>query len=498
MTQITRRKVLAGLGGGLAGIGGSVGRANTARSDRPVPRGGAPARPRADPVEASRALIAERGLSGTLSCCVLDARTGRQVFAATPDTALPPASVMKAVTAAYAFDALGPGHRFETRVLARGPMRDGRLEGDLVLAGSGAPGLSTAHLAQLVEQLRETGLREVTGRLLVWDGALPRVSEIDPGQPDHLGYNASVSGLNLNYNRVHFQWRRRGQDYDLSMDARAGRHVPQVSHSGMLLAGRRAPLYVHEVDPETGREVWSVARGALGGGGTRWLPVRDSGLYAADVFATLLRAEGIDVPAAGRADSPPGGAVLASHVSEPLGGIARGMLRYSNNMTAEVLGLSASLARGAAPQGLAESAAAMTGWARDAFGIAGPRFVDHSGLGDASRITARQMCTMLRRLGPDGALARVMRDYVLRDDNGATLPVAVRAKTGTLNFVSALAGHVRTDRGTPLVFAIFTADLARRAAIPEGQEDRAPGSGWWAGKSREMQFDLVRIWGTAA
>jgi len=502
MEDWSRRRVLSAAGGALAGFGVAPALANVAASPRPAARDGsiAPApMPKPDLGAATRALIGEVGLSGQVTCVLADASSGAVRFARAADAPLPPASVAKAITAAYAFDTLGPGHRFTTRVLATGPVRDGVLDGDLVLAGGGAPGLSSADLAALAAQMTAAGLREVRGAFHVWDGALPRIAEIDPAQPDHVGYNASVSGLNLNYNRVHFEWRRRGDAYDVTMQAPAGGFAPQVSHSGMQIAGRDAPIFAHRIDPETGRELWSVARWALGGDGGRWLPVRDSALYAADVFRTLMRSEGIPLPAPTRADAAPQGAVLASHVGQPLAEVARGMLRYSNNMTAEVLGLAATAARtGAPPERLAASGAAMSDWARDALGMRASRFVDHSGLGAASRTTTGDLCAALLRLGPDGALRRALRDYTLRDDAGRALPFTVQAKTGTLNFVSALAGHIRPAGGRPLVFAILTADLDRREAIPPGQEVDPPGSRAWTGRSRAMQFDLARLWARLA
>ena len=492
MSRVDRRTILAG----LAGLSAAPALANVATAPRAQPReGGARLVPQRDPRAASLAMIAEAGLSGDFACIVAAAHSGEVLFAHRPYTALPPASVTKAITAAYAFDMLGPGHRFETRVLATGPVRDGRLDGDLVLAGGGAPGLSTADLALLAGRLKANGLREVTGRFAVWDGALPRVRAIDPDLPPHLGYNASVSGLNLNYNRVHFEWRRTGAGYDVGLDARAGRYAPQVAHASMEVAARAAPVYRHSTDPETGRERWSVARGALGGGGSRWLPVRDSALYAGDVFRTLARSEGIVLPPATRRATPPSGVVLASHVGPPLDEVARGMLRFSNNMTAEAIGLAATArADGRPPANLTASAERMTDWARARLAMPASAFVDHSGLGDASRATPADLCAALVRLGPDGALRRGLREITVREDDGSPAPLSLYAKTGTLNFVSALAGHVRRRSGPPLVFAILSADLARRAAIPPGGEEGPPGSAAWTGRSRALQFDLVRLW----
>ena len=499
MTQIaatlSRRTVLAGLSG-LAGLGLGAARAEVLTSPRPVARGGPRAvAPRPDPAAATAALIARAKLSGSVACLVIDAATGAPIAAVDPGLALPPASVLKSVTAAYAFETLGPGWHFATRLVGTGPLRNGRLEGDLVLVGGGAPDLDTEGLAQLAFQLRMNGVGEVAGAFLVWDGALPRIDEIDPGQPDHLGYNAWVSGLNLNYTRVHFGWRRTGADYAVRMEAGDGAGAPRVTHSAMQLASRTRPLYSFATEPDTGREVWSVARGALGTGGTRWLPVRDSALYAGEVFQALAAAEGIALGPARRSDAAPRGAVLASLESPSLFAVAEGMLAYSNNLTAEVLGLSATAARrGTRPLSLADSATDMTVWAQDALGMKASRFVDHSGLGEGSRVTAADLCGAYRRLGTAGTLRRALKEIPLRDEAGAALPVLVEAKTGTLNFVSALAGYVQPFGGDPMIFAILSADMGQRALIPAGEEDDPPGAAWWTNRSRGLQRDLLKLW----
>jgi D-alanyl-D-alanine carboxypeptidase/D-alanyl-D-alanine-endopeptidase (penicillin-binding protein 4) len=41
---------------------------------------------------------------------------------------------------------------------------------------------------------------------------LPAIDQIDPAQLPHVGYNPSVSALNLNFNRVFFEWERAGED----------------------------------------------------------------------------------------------------------------------------------------------------------------------------------------------------------------------------------------------------------------------------------------------
>ena len=414
------------------------------------------------------------------------------------DVALPPASVVKAVTALYALDTLGPAHRFGTWVTATGPVVEGRVEGDLILLGGGDPTLDTDALGDLAAALHARGVRRVAGRFLVQGGALPSFGRIDADQPDHVGYNPPISGLNLNFNRVHFRWDRSGGGHRAIMDAPGQRHNAAVSMARMQIVARNLPVYTYQGGD--GVDHWTVAQSALGNSGSRWLPVRHPELYAGDVFRGLAAARGIELPAATRAPaSTPRGTVLAEHASPPLAEIAAGMMRWSTNLTAEVLGLAAAQARGLRPASLAESATAMARWTAGAFGVGAFTLVDHSGLGDRSRMAPAQMARLLADARVEARLRGIMRDIPMRDGRGNPMPnhpVEVAAKTGTLNFVSGLAGYVRKPSGPDLVFAVFAADLATRARIPPDQRERPAGARDWSGRARRLQQQLIERWAT--
>ncbi len=440
-------------------------------------------------------IVSRAKLAGTLGYVVADARSGQVLEAVNPALPLPPASVAKAVTAVYGLETLGAGHRFQTRLIATGPVKNGRLGGDLVLVGGGDPVLDTNDLADMVLALREAGLREISGRFRFHAGALPYQRVIDPGQPDHVGYNPAISGLNLNFNRVHFEWKRAASGYTVTMDARSDRFRPEVVIAQMRVVERTHPVYTFKQDGNIDR--WTVARSALGNGGSRWLPVRRPDLYTAEVFRALAGAFGIRLPAATIARNMPHGTVLVTHESASLSAITRLMLRHSTNLTAEVIGLTASKARGHDPGSLKNSARMMSDWMKQSLGSKHADLKDHSGLSDASRLTASDMVMALVRTGPDGALHQLMKELVPRDAEGRKNPNArhvIRAKTGSLNFVSSLAGYIAPAGAAPLAFTIFTADIKRRAAIKRSDRERPEGSRDWARRSRRLQHQLINRW----
>jgi D-alanyl-D-alanine carboxypeptidase/D-alanyl-D-alanine-endopeptidase (penicillin-binding protein 4) len=462
---------------------------------RPLTRGAAvPAQPARLAAQSVEQLLARANLGGVTGFAAVDAATGEVVEAHQADAAVPPASVAKAPTALYALRALGLEHRFVTRLRASGGgIEGGVLRGDLVFEGGGDPTLQTEHLAALAQALVGQGLRRVEGRFLVDDRALPRIAAIDPGQPPQAGYSPAIGGMNLNFNRVHFAWSTAAGGAQLSLDARSAAEVPQVSVIRIAAADRAQPIYTHAI--RDGREAWTVARPALGREGSRWLPVRQPALYAGDVLRALLAARGCTVPAP-QVSAAAGGAILAEHRSDAMPQMMREMLRFSTNIVAECAGLAASQ-RGGAVSDLAGSAARMNGWLSGQLGVEGLRFADHSGLGEASRVTALGMARFFVAARRDGLLPDLLRAHPMRDGQGremANHPVTVRAKTGTLNFVSGLGGYAQAGGGREIAFAIFSADLPRRAAIPEADRDRPPGAQAWAGRARALQQGLIERW----
>ena len=70
-----------------------------------------------------------------------------------PDVPMNPASVMKLVTTYAGVDQLGPGHFWRTRVYTQGYVKDGVLNGNLLIQGSGDPKLVVERLQELMRAI---------------------------------------------------------------------------------------------------------------------------------------------------------------------------------------------------------------------------------------------------------------------------------------------------------------------------------------------------------
>lgn len=78
-----------------------------------------------------------------------------------------PASVMKLATSLAALHKLGSGYRFRTEFRAEGLVKDGDLQGDLILLSGGDPSFSISDARRVGLALRGAGIRRVLGRLVV-------------------------------------------------------------------------------------------------------------------------------------------------------------------------------------------------------------------------------------------------------------------------------------------------------------------------------------------
>lgn len=484
---ITRRRLLAMSAAALsAGVARAAG-----PKDVPAPK----LRPDTvppTPKQPYEKMIEQARLDGKTSFLVMDANSGEVLQEHQAHSGLPPASVVKALTALYAMDVLGGDHVFETKVFGTGYLDGEVLNGDLILVGGGDPELTTDGLGDLSRQLVELGVTSITGKFLVWGNALPFSDRIDRNQPEHVAYNPAISGIILNRNRVRFEWVRKSGDYDLILDARSGRYSADVSIAEISAQEKMQTVYTYE--DADGTDAWTVAKAALGKGGARWLPTRQPIAYAGEVFRAVAQQNGLILPEAEQIDELPSGSfIMAKRQGPVLSKILKDMLDYSYNLTAEAVGMAASAKRVRRPISYVESAKEMNRWSRERFGVSGIEMRDHSGLGDKSRIAPRALATLLSDPWARETLVPLVKLKAVALSNGT---VKKWVKTGTLHYVSGLAGYLEMPNGRLLSFAIFSVDFDRRKRADLKGSERPPGSQSWAQRARYMQNRLIDHWAT--
>ena len=74
-------------------------------------------------------------------------------------------------------------------------------------------------------------------------------------------------------------------------------------------------------------------------------------------------------------------------------------------------------------------------------------------------------------------------------------PLVVDAKTGTLNFVSGLAGYITAPDGREMAFAILAADLGARSKVSRENREGPPGARSYNRRAKRVQQALMERWG---
>lgn len=457
---------------------------------------------------------------------VVEAKSGRVVFEREADRLFTPASVTKLYSCAAALAAFGPDYRFETPVYRRGTVADGRLAGDLVLVASGDPTLGgrtdgagklafkdhdhiyanflagseaevtatdpLAGLTSLARQVREAGIRQVTGEVLVDDRLFARARGTGSG-PDVL------SPVAVNDNVVDVLVRPAGAaGQPAAVALRPATALVQMdAQVATVAAGQPVRVEVLAVGP--GR---FAVRGQVPAGGppvVRIYPVEDPAWFARGLFIEVLRREGVGVEASPltqpAAELPPRdgydkAARVAVLQSPPFAELMKVTLKVSHNLYASMLPLLLASRHGERTlgDGLKRQREALAGLGVPVGTIC---FGGGAGGSPADMVTPRATVGLLRALAgrPDygpfrDALPVLGVDGTLVDVLEGASPARgkVFAKTGTLVFPDglngrtllrskALAGVMTTARGTPLVFAIFVNDVP----LPPGVDSKREG-----------------------
>nr|WP_202420992.1 D-alanyl-D-alanine carboxypeptidase/D-alanyl-D-alanine-endopeptidase [Actinomadura rayongensis] len=361
------------------------------------------------------------GVLGTtktpIKAVVIDAATGRALFAKDADSPATPASTTKIVTTTAALASAGPAHRITTRAV--------RGDGDsVVLVGGGDPTLTVQPPAPDAGHPPYASLTDLAAQTAT-----------------------ALKAQGLTRVRV---------DYDAT--AYQGPRTAYGWKPNYLPDGEVAPVSALTVDE--GR----VAPGERA-------RVQDPPAAAAAQFATLLKRAGIQAaagrPARAAATAPKLGAVQ----SPPLSALIEHLLTESDNDVAEAVARQVALSRGA-PASFAGAAAAVR-QVLAGLGVAdGVAVNDGSGLSAANRITPHALARIaaLASSPEHPELRSVITGMPVAGFSGTLRPPRyttaqslagagyVHAKTGTLAGVSTLAGITADANGRLLAFAFMAGD----------------------------------------
>ncbi|MEP6503053.1 MAG: D-alanyl-D-alanine carboxypeptidase/D-alanyl-D-alanine-endopeptidase [Betaproteobacteria bacterium] len=406
------------------------------------------------------------------------------------DFGVNPASVFKLTTTAAALDVLGPAWRWKTPVYLTGPLRKGVLQGSVVIRGSGDPSLVMERVWLLLRQLRNAGVREIHGDIVLDHGAFaaPTRSAADFDNAPSEPYNVLPDALLLNFKSVTLSFLP-------DPAAKVARVVAEPPLAGFTVDAT-VPLLRGNCDdwrgalklkPDSATH-WDFNGGYPASCGPRNWPLAyaDPASYDARLVAALWREAGGKLSGKVRDGATPPDATLAFEVASPaLAEVVRDINKYSNNVMAEQVFLTlatqppagasapadaASTAGGATPE---QARAALAGWLHERLGggADGVVIVNGSGLARETRISARALAQLLLWNWRSAAMPELMSslplngvDGTLRRGGVAALAGRAHLKTGSMRDVTAIAGYVLSDSGRRYVLVAVINDPNAGAA----------------------------------
>ena len=458
----------------------------------------------------------------TWGVSILGLANGTNVFSSNSDHLFTPASCTKLFTAALALDSLGAEFQITTPLQTSGEVTaNGSLAGDLVWVGRGATDLSerrsgslTATLAPFVNGVIRAGIKQITGSIVA-DESYFKTHQFGPGWNwDDLseGYGAAVTALTLNDNvaRVLASPGQVGSPVTLQIDPFPSAFTV-VNRSRTVGPDTKFSLRFERLPNH--RDLWVFGEMPVDSAmHEERLALPEPALAAAEALQEALEKRGIRVdqpcrvvgewkgaegfPGVPRAQAIDGAVqrwrILAAVTSAPLGELVRDCLKTSQNLHAQLLWLQVgaefqahSGLHPSPPMGAVTDAGAQQALVQflRKLSLNGNDFAfeEGSGLSRKDLVTPAATVRLLRYMNTHPRAA-------VREAWMAALPIGgidgtlksrftqvptrgnVRAKSGTLRYVHALAGYVTTAGGDPLAFALYANGFATADPQVSGRE----------------------------
>jgi D-alanyl-D-alanine carboxypeptidase/D-alanyl-D-alanine-endopeptidase (penicillin-binding protein 4) len=433
-------------------------------------------------------------LKDNYSYALFDLHSKKLITSHNVDTPMVLASVSKLFTMHYALSQLGGDFQFKTRVYFDGKIENGVAKGKLYLVGSGDPYLVVPNLISLIQQLKSAGIKKLKGEFFYDDTNLSFTSRLSSlgleDQPD----NPSMGALNLEFNR--FKVWGRGQKIH-----------PPLKSIKLQSKNKSSNGLKFDFQSEKKTETWQVNKKE----DLRFiedLPVRNSSVFTAEFFRFLCLRHGLELPTAMSGKLGKKAKLMATHSSLPVSRLAYLGLEYSNNLIAETLLKTAAKQQSQKILSSEKSSKLMHEWLMKTLEKVNWKhssFKNGSGLTLDNQVNAQTMVEYLKALDQkqydkqsflsllsinahSGGLAKRLRSpqHAYR----------VHGKTGSLYYVSNLAGYLIANSGKKYAFAIMMTDKSKREQLstknsPENNKLRANSKRWFSSSIKEQDNLLI-------
>ena len=394
-----------------------------------------------------------------------------------PEQPVNPASLMKLLTTFAALELLGPAWSWSTPVWLQGSLKDGVLEGNLVIKGSGDPKFVLERVWLLLRRVQQAGVREIRGDIVLDRSAFsaPEQNPADfDGEPLR-PYNVRPDALLLNYKALVFTITPDAVRGVASIAAdpplagvRADTSVPLVSGAcddwrGALRPDFSDPLrmrFAGSFAAACGEKLWSVA-------------YPDPKSYNERALLGMWAVMGGKLGGTVR-DGPAPTSKPSFELNSPaLADVVRDINKFSNNVMAQQLFLTLALAqRGSGSPELAREL--LRQWLVERLGASAARGVvidNGSGLSRDARLSAELIARLLQLAWASPVMPELVSSLPVSGIDGtlrrsrATLGRS-HLKTGSLRDVNGVAGYVLSGSGRRYVVVAIVNHANANAARP--------------------------------
>ena len=413
-------------------------------------------------------LADEQAKHAITSLCVLDANTGKVLFAKNEQIGLATASTLKTITAATAFSILGKDFQFQTTLAYTGNITpDGTLKGNLIIAGSGDPTLGSpryqnkenAVLTQWVTAIKAAGIKKIDGTIIGDDRIFGTQTTPEGWVWQDIGnyYGAGTSGLAWRENQFDIYLKPGTSTAD---EVKIIKTVPETPYiqivnelkTGSSGSGDRSYAFLPPYSNV------AYLRGSWGMGISKTgisVALPDPAFDCAYRLQDTLKRLGISTNQQATTTRlmelnkqvVPAITQKISTISSPtLSEITYWFLKKSINLYGETLLKTIALKSGKTATTSKGAETEINYWAAKGIDKSALNIIDGSGLSPGDRVTTSAMASILFQIQKENWFSDFYKG--LPEYNG------MKIKSGTINDVSAFAGYHTDGAGNKYVVVI--------------------------------------------
>ena len=426
--------------------------------------------------DAVRRALNQNGIpESAASIYIHEINTAGPIVAFNSDRAMNPASVMKLVTTFAGLELLGPAFTWKTEIYANGIVKKGRLQGDLIIKGYGDPRLNLENFWLLTRRLYQTGLREITGDLIL-DNSYFDVPVENPAAFDnkpYRSYNTSPEAHLVNYRTTELRISPKPENNTTRIIINPQTEFITLNNNLKLTQGKcvewRNKLdTIINIDTKSNHYASVTLNGSYSascGEKSLLLSLHNSQTYTLGLFKQLWKQQGGIFNGKVRTgivpdERPP----FEIYQSPPLTEIIRDINKYSNNTAARQLYLTLGAVSDNKPATLNKSNGAVRQWLKSKE-LDSPEFKieNGSGLSRNERISARHLGKLLLKAFQSPVMPEFVSSLpILAVDGtmkkrltGTDVTGRAHIKTGSLNGVKAMAGYMLNKSGRRMTIVFF-------------------------------------------